>query len=96
MYRKFLTGSILAVIMGISSSFAFACGGADSGKHIGSMLNINAENSTFTIRDMESNAPITFNASTDIMKQVKKANGQIMVNYEEDDDGSLVATSVAF
>ena len=50
----------------------------------------------FNIRDMESNAPITFNASTDIMKQVKKANGQIMVNYEEDDDGSLVATSVAF
>lgn len=97
MNRKFLLSSVLALSMGISSGFALACGGPDSGQHIGNMVNVNPQKSTFTIRDMETNSPITFNANPDIMKKVKQANGdRVMVKYEESDDGSLTATQVAF
>ncbi|MDX1811442.1 MAG: hypothetical protein R3240_05815 [Gammaproteobacteria bacterium] len=95
MSKKLLMGSILSIFMAFSAS-VFACGGEASGKHIGSMLNVNADKSTFTIRDMETNSAITFNADADIMAEVKNASGRIMVNYEEDDEGSLVATGVAF
>lgn len=96
MSKKFLVSSILAVFMGVSASSVFACGGEASGKHIGSMMKVNASNSTFTIRDMETNSAITFNASPEIMNEVKSASGRVMVNYEENDEGALVATGVAF
>jgi len=95
MSKKLFISGILAIFMGFSSA-VFACGGEASGKHIGSMMKVNASSSTFTIRDMETNSPITFNASSDIMSEVKKASGRVMVNYEENDEGALVATGVAF
>lgn len=96
MIKKFLLTSSLAVLLGFSASAAWACGGDASGKHIGSVLKVNAGNSTFTIRDMETNSPITFNANSEIMAEIKNASGRIMVNYEENDEGALVATGVAF
>jgi len=80
----------------IISTNVFACGGEASGKHIGSVLKVNAGNSTFTIRDAETNSPITFNADKSIMGEIKNASGRIMVNYEENDDGALNAVAVSF
>lgn len=96
MSKKFLTSGVLAIFMAISASSVLACGGEASGKHIGSMMKVNASNSTFTIRDMETNSAITFNANSEIMGEVKNATGRVMVNYEENDEGALVATGVAF
>ncbi len=96
MNKKFISIIFLVVFFGFSATSVFACGGEASGKHIGSMLKVNADNSTFTIRDAETNSPITFNASKEIMAEVQKASGQVMVNYEENDEGALVATGIAF
>lgn len=96
MVKKLIQTSALVVILGFTANAAMACGGEASGKHIGSMLQVNADKSTFTIRDMETNSPITFNANQEIMSEVQKASGRVMVNYEENDEGALVATGVAF
>ena len=83
-----------AVIFGASN--VLACGGEASGKHIGSMMKVNAAKSTVTIRDAETRSPITINADADIMSEVKASNGRIMVNYEEYDEGALKAVGVTF
>jgi len=95
-FSKRLSITLLATAAIFSSSALFACGGEASGKHIGSMIKVNAAKSTFTIRDAETSSPITFNADADIMGEVKSANGRIMVNYEEDDEGALTAVGVTF
>ena len=85
----------LASALILGSSAIWACGGEASGKHIGSVLKVGI--TSFTIRDVESNGPITFNATPDIMSEVKGATGgRIMVNYEEDEEGALNATGVVF
>ena len=86
--------SILASTLIIGSSTLWACGGEASGKHIGSITKVNI--TSFTIRDAETNSPITFNANPAIMGEVKSANGRIMVNYEEDEEGALNAVGVSF
>lgn len=91
---KPLVISTLASALLIASTSIWACGGEASGKHIGSVMKVN--NSSFTIRDAETNSPITFNASADIMSEVKSASGRIMVNYEENDEGALNAVGVTF
>jgi len=97
MLRKNLIISTLAAVLFTTSSAIFACGGEASGKHIGSITRVDASNSTFTIRDAETNSPITFVAGSDLMNQVKQAAGRnVMVNYEENDEGGLEALGVAF
>ena len=91
--KSILIGSLTFSLV-LSASTLWACGGEDSGKHIGNVLKIS--NSTFTIRDAESNSPMTFNAKTDIINEVKSASGQIIVNYEKDEEGALHAIGVAF
>lgn len=86
--------STLASALLLGSSAIWACGGEASGKHIGNVMKISK--TSFTIRDAETNSPITFNASPDIMKEVKSADGRIMVNYEEDEEGALDAVGVTF
>ncbi len=95
MMKNFLISSALAVFLGLAANGVMACGGEESGKHIGSVLKVNADNSTFTIRDAETNSPITFSASKDIMKEVGQASGRVVINYEEDDEGALVAVGIA-
>ena len=94
--KKTLSIALLASAALFSASAVFACGGEASGKHMGSMMNVNASKSTFTIRDAETSSPITFNADADIMKEVQGASGRIMVNYEENDEGALKAVGVTF
>jgi len=94
MSLKPLIISTLASAFILGSSVIWACGGEASGKHIGSVMKVSK--TSFTIKDAETNSPITFNASADIMKEVKSADGRIMVNYEENDEGALNAVGVTF
>ncbi|MDH5544645.1 MAG: hypothetical protein OEZ43_03565 [Gammaproteobacteria bacterium] len=96
MFKKsvLLVGLLLG--MASVSSAVLACGGANSGKHIGNITAVDANNKTFTIRDMESSNAITFKAGSDIMAALNGASGHVMVNYEENDEGALVAVGVTF
>jgi len=97
MSKKLLLSAVFAAATVFASGAVFACGGEDSGKHIGTVSNVNPGNNTFTIRDMESSKPITFKANAEIMSALaKKHSGEIMVNYEENDDGGLTAVGVTF
>ena len=62
---------------------AWACSGAGHNKHVGDVTKINAAAGTFTIHDVETNAPITFKASQEILKDAAKAKGQVLVGYEK-------------
>jgi len=89
--------TLTSALVLLTSSAVFACGGENSGKHIGQVTSINGTGKTFTIMDMESRMNITFNANAEIMAAVKKnPNGNIMVNYEENDEGALRAMGVTF
>ncbi|HFE39002.1 MAG TPA: hypothetical protein ENK06_11390 [Gammaproteobacteria bacterium] len=76
------------------NSNAWACGGEESGKHVGNVTSIN--DNSFTIRDAETHSSMTFNAEPAILSDIKTARGQIVVNYEEDDEGALHAVAVSF
>lgn len=91
--------SMLAAVLSISTLFAgsvMACGGDGSGQHIGKVMDVNADAMTFTIQDMESRSPITFNADEQIIAAVQKTGGHVQVHYEEDDEGALKAVGVNF
>ena len=78
------------------SGATFACDAMGPSKHMGQLMTINTEKSTFTIRDAQSQSPVTFNANSDILTGLKGASGSIMVNYEENDAGGLNAVGVTF
>lgn len=85
-----LTGALL---MPLSS---WACDAAGPSTHIGNLMSVDATGKTFTIRDAQSNSPISFSVKDDsIMAGLKNAKGSIMVNYEENDSG-LTAVGVTF
>lgn len=96
MFKKTLFIIALMVTFLAASGSVFACGGANSGKHIGNVTAVNKAGSTFTIRDMESQSAITFKANSEIMSAIGDARGHVMVNYEENDEGALVALGVTF
>lgn len=73
----------------------WACDAAGPSTHVGNVLSVDAGKKTFTIRDAQTNSPITFAANNDILAGLKGASGSVMVNYEEKDDG-LTAVGVTF
>lgn len=94
--NKLFLGAVLGSGLFLAVGSAFACGGAASGKHIGNVTAMDSGSKTFTIQDMESRRAITFNANAEIMAAVQDAKGTVMVNYEENDEGGLVAVGVTF
>ena len=90
----------IAIALFTASLFAsgatLACDAMGSSKHMGQLMSINAEKNTFTIRDAQSQSPVTFTANSDILTGLKDASGSIMVNYEENDGGGLNAVGVTF
>ncbi len=85
----------IAVLFFLSSGAVLACGGEASGKHFGQVTSIDSTKSTFTIRDAETRSPITFQANQDVLSKAKSTNGNIMVNYEENENGNLEAMSIS-
>ncbi|MDH5300318.1 MAG: hypothetical protein OEW58_03020 [Gammaproteobacteria bacterium] len=88
---------IIAVALAVSGLFAgnvLACGGDGSGMHIGKVVAIDSSGKTFTIKDMESQKPITFNASDKLLAMVQKRGGTLQVHYEQNDEGALKAVSI--
>lgn len=89
---------VLSVLLSLGMVFsgaALACGGDSSGKHIGKVVDIDQGGSRFTIQDMESQSPVTFSATAELIEAVTNAGGSVMVTYEEEMDGSLKAVAVS-
>jgi len=81
--------SISVLLMGAALAFAggaWACDGAGQNKHVGEVTKIDKTAGTFTIHDVQTNAPITFKASKEILDHAAKAKGQVMVGYEKSGD----------
>lgn len=93
--RNILLFTLFSALL-LASSVTLACDAAGPNKHIGQLLSIDATSKTFTIRDAQSQSPITFTANNEILTGLKEASGSIMVNYEEKDDGDLNAVGVTF
>jgi hypothetical protein len=91
-YLLALGAWVLAVgIMGFATP-GLACKSAGENKHVGQVTAIDAKAGSFTIRDAETQSPITFVASADILKSIS-ADKRIMVSYKEE-NGKLVAVEV--
>lgn len=88
--------TVILIVLLFSSQLAWACSAAGDKKHVGMVTAINAKKHTFTIRDAETRKPITFAATSEILADLKKAKGRVMVNYEEDIDGELKAVGISF
>jgi len=78
--------SIAVLILGAGLALAggaYACDGAGQNKHVGDVTKIDRNAGTFTIHDVQTNAPITFKASNEILNDAAKAKGQVLVGYEK-------------
>lgn len=94
MSSKMFNVALMSAVLSLASGAALACGGANSGKHVGNVTSINPDGKTFTIRDAETSKSITFKADADIIKGLKKGAGAVTVNFEENTEGGLQATGI--
>ncbi len=96
MYQQNILSGILLAGALFASSAALACESMGPATHMGQFMSVDAAKHTFTIRDAESSSPITFTATQEIITGLKGFAGNLMVNYEENDDGNLNAVGVTF
>jgi len=82
---------IAVTLMLFSVSASFACESAGTNVHIGEVTSINS--STFTLLDAETNSPIEFIASSEVLLALAGLNRTIAVDYHEE-EGRLVALTV--
>lgn len=95
MYQRTLLASALLMVSLLVSGAALACDSMGSSAHMGQLMSVDANKMTFTIRDAQSQSPITFAANSEIITGLKGFAGSLMVNYEESDAG-LQAVGVTF
>ena len=82
---------ILFGMLSVTTS-AMACKAAGKDKHVGMVTNIDKKTGTFTIKDAETDLPMTFQATDDQLRELKMKD-QVMVSYKEK-DGKLVALDI--
>lgn len=92
--KKFVTAGVLAAGL-IGATGVWACDGAGPATHIGKVTAVDVAGKKFTIKDVQSQGPITFAANDDIIKGVQGAKGMVTVKYHEQ-DGNLTALGVTF
>jgi len=92
-YSSLITTSLAALFL-LGTSTSFACDSMGPNTHVGEITSIDSEAQTFTIRDAETNKPITFSADNKIMLELAGINNhQVIVGYAEV-DGKLIAANV--
>ena len=90
--RSLVAAVILAVFVLGSVTTAWACKSAGPNKHVGSVTAIDAKAKTFTIRDAETDHPMTFEATDKILNEIK-INDRVMVGYKEE-AGKMIAVDI--
>lgn len=95
MKKQILTMIMLGGLLISTTTPIFACSVAGPNKHVGQVTAVNTKDGTFTIMDAEIRKPITFSASTKILKNAAKSTGSVMVSYEKT-DSKMVAKDIHF
>lgn len=95
MKARILSGILMGGVLVFGAGAAAACEVAGPNKHVGPVTAVDRDAATFTILDAETQAPITFAANRSILKDASRAQGQVMVSYE-DNDGKLRAVDIHF
>jgi len=92
-YPSLITVSLTTLLL-LGASTSFACSSMGPNTHVGTITSIDSKAQTFTIQDVETNKPITFNADNKIMLELAGINNnQVIVGYAEV-DGKLIASNV--
>lgn len=87
---------LLAATLALAPLYTWACSSAGDSKHIGLVTSIDQKAKKFTIKDAETQGPITFTTTDEIINSLKNHKGRVLVNYEKDGEGALKATGVTF
>jgi len=95
MKKYFFTFTAIAVLTLATALPALACSMAGPDKHVGQVTAVDTKAGTFTVMDAETRKPITFFASSSIIRDAKKSHGSVMVSFETF-DGKLVAKDIHF
>lgn len=90
--RSLISVVVLAVFVLGSVSTTWACKSAGPNKHVGNVTAIDAKAKTFTIRDAETDHPMSFEATDKILKDLKVSD-RVMVGYQEE-KGKMIAVEV--
>lgn len=90
--QSLVAAVILAVFVLGSVTITWACKSAGPNKHVGSVTAIDAKAKTFTIRDAETDHPMSFEATDKILKGLKVSD-RVMVGYKEE-KGKMIAVDV--
>ena len=96
MKKHMIIASTLLASSLLASGTALACDAMGPASHMGQLMSVNEAQSTFTIRDAQTQSPITFTANDEIITGLKGASGSVMVKFEKEDDGNLNAVGVSF
>lgn len=81
------------IISGTYSAGLMACSSMGSSTHAGKIMSIDEDTKTFTIMDMQTMSPVTFNADQMIMQKIMNAQGTAIVDYTGEGK-DLTATGV--
>lgn len=87
---------LLAATLVLAPFYTWACSAAGDSKHIGSVTSVDQKAKKFTIKDAETQGPITFTATDEIIDSLKNHKGRVLVNFEKTSEGGLKATGVTF
>lgn len=81
------------VVSGIYSTGILACSSMGSSTHAGKIMSVDEATMTFTIMDLQTMSPVTFNADKNMMQQIMNADGTAIVDYTGEGE-DLTATGI--
>ena len=92
---KLILGALPAALILVWSS-AWACSSQGPNRHVGTVLEVDQDAKTFTLRDVETRKPITFRVDTAVMENLRKLapESYVIVEYRKVEDNGLIAISV--
>ena len=80
--KKLITAAALSLFVAFTASPAWSCSMAGPNTHIGVVTDVNASANTFTIMDAETQHPITFVTTPELLKGIRK-NQQLTVTFQK-------------
>ncbi|HHH36783.1 MAG TPA: hypothetical protein ENK48_08175 [Gammaproteobacteria bacterium] len=84
----------LALFLALATGSVLACSAMGPNTHIGQVLSLDRGTKTLTIQDAETRKPITFVLNDQLLLKAASARGQVIVHYNGEKEGRLVATDI--
>lgn len=83
---------LLSLLFAVSG--AIACSAMGKNTHVGQIIGVDKAAGTLTIQDAETRKPITFILKDQLLIEAASAQGQVIVHYNGEENGKLVATDI--